>query len=996
MLATPGQLLVNEALPPEYRDYTRTLGQDEIDALLGRIAHEKPEAYKAVTHRLVQLGRNAAFDEGSTITLDDLVPVVDKKPMLDLVRQQEAGIRANPKLSDKEKDEAIETLYSEATKRLTKETYDAALRNNNPFAVQVKYRARGSKNALGAMLTSPGTYTDSEGRTIPIFIHRSYAEGLQPHEYWAAGYGARLGISQTKLGTQKGGYLDKAMNSASIEQVVTEDDCGTKNGIPVDASDRDSIGAVLQNPVAGFSSGTVITKSVLDKIQAKGVDEIVIRSPITCACKNGLCKRCLGIRETGGFAPIGYNAGINAASALGEQVTQGSLNCIVEGTLVRMADGTAKPIETVNPGDYVLGSDLNGRLAPTRVVARYDNGFQPCVDTAFVVNGTRHDSEAIHVLSTTEHPILGTRLVAGQKEEKLNWVPRMLKIGTVSKHFYAYGPSSFDDTGFRHEPLAMLLGALVGDGCYTQSVNGVYLSCADKQEISDIQATLSGLGLTLNKMKYHDGIYYRVSGGRDQSDKLGNPVKNYLIEHGMYGKYAHDKDVPRDIHTWDNQSVAAFIGGFVAADGSVYASDKHGKPGISLASPSLSLLGSLRSLLMTRFGILPPAITRTAKTGSGSHKHDQYQYTITRIDAVERFAAAIRIPGRKDAMLHSMLEAFKRPAHYNRSAFRRVSQTPIGIRHVYDLEVSCAEHIYMLDNGIIVHNTKHSGRNSALGSYVGFEALKNLTMVPKAYDVKASVTPRDGKVTAIVDAPQGGKYVILDDATDDQIYVPGSLEPSVKIGDRLEAGDAVSTGLVSPADVVAYKGIGEGRRYFMNRFTKVYHDSGYGVNRRNVEVLSRALVNNVQVDREDSEGSGLPGDILRYGAWAAGYTPREGAVVEKTDKAALGHYLEQPVLHYTIGTRITPSVLKTLQKHGVQGLTTHTTPPGVTPHMVSIIESPAYSGDWMARLGTSYLKDRLLEDAQRGATSQAHSTNPIPAMAKGVELGKDIRTQGVY
>lgn len=618
MLATPGQLLVNEALPPEYRDYTRTLGQDEIDALLGRIAHEKPEAYKAVTHKLVQLGRNAAFDEGSTITLDDLVPVVDKKPMLDLVQQQEANIRANPKLSDKEKDEAIETLYAEATKRLTQETYDAALRNNNPFAVQVKYRARGSKNALGAMLTSPGTYTDSEGRTIPIFIHRSYAEGLQPHEYWAAGYGARLGVSSTKLGTQKGGYLDKAMNSASIEQVVTEDDCGTKNGIPVDASDRDSIGAVLQNPVAGFSSGTVITKSVLDKIQAKGVDEIVIRSPITCACKNGLCKRCLGIRETGGFAPIGYNAGVNAASALGEQVTQNALN------------------------------------------------------------------------------------------------------------------------------------------------------------------------------------------------------------------------------------------------------------------------------------------------------------------------------------------------------------------------------------------TKHSGKNSTLGNYVGFEALKNLTMVPKAYDVKASVTPRDGKVTAIVDAPQGGKYVILDDETNDQIYVPGSLEPSVKVGDRLEAGDAVSTGLVSPADVVAYKGIGEGRRYFMNRFTKVYHDSGYGVNRRNVEVLSRALVNNVQVDREDSEGSGLPGDILRYGAWASGYTPRTGAVVEKADKSALGHYLEQPVLHYTIGTRITPSVLKTLQKHGVKDFTTHTTPPGVTPHMVSVIESPAYSGDWMARLGTSYLKDRLLEDAQRGATSQAHSTNPIPAMAKGVELGKDIRTQGTY
>lgn len=996
MLTTPGQLLVNSVLPEEYRDHTRTLGQDEVDALMQRIALEHPEKYREISHALVQLGRNAAFDEGSTITLDDLVPVVDKKPLLDLVRKQEAAIRKDRRLTDEQKDDAISTLYGEATKRITEETYKAAIGNNNPFAVQVKYRARGSKNALGAMLTSPGTYTDSNGKLVPIFISRSYAEGLAPHEYWAAGYGARLGVISTKLGTQKGGYLDKMMNAAAIDQVVTTDDCGTSNGIPVSVDDQDNVGAVLQSPAGGFSAGTVITKQVLDQIREKGEDEIVIRSPITCGCKDGLCKKCVGIRENGRFPDIGYNVGVNAASALGERVTQGALNCIVEGTLVRMADGTAKPIEEVNPGDYVLGSDMSGRLSPTRVVARYDNGFQPCVDTAFIINGTRRDSEQIHLLSTTEHPILGTRVVTGQKEEALNWVPRMLKVGTKSREFFAYGPSSFDDTGFRSEPLAMLLGALVGDGCYTESVSGVYLSCADKQEISDLQESISGLGLRLHRLKYHDGIYYQVSGSSARAGRAGNPVKNYLIKHGMYGKYAHDKDVPPDIRTWDNASIAAFVGGFVAADGSIYQSDRDGKPGIALASTSLPLLKSIRDVMMTRFGILPTAITRTGIAGTRYRKHDQYQYTLTRIDAVERFAAYIRIPGRKNAMLHSMLASYKRGKHYNRTVFRRVSQVPIGIRHVYDLEVSCPEHIYMLDNGLIVHNTKHSGRNDALGSYIGFEGLKNMTTIPKAFDVKASVAGRDGKVTAIEPAPQGGQYVVLDDDRDNRIYVPGNLKPSVKVGDVLEAGDAVSTGMVSPADVVQYKGVGEGRRYFTNRFRQVFKESGYGVNRRNVEVLSRALINNVQVENPDSEGSGLPGDILRYSAWAAGYTPRSDATHGPVDKTALGRYLEQPVLHYTIGTRVTPSVLKSLKRHKIEGLTTNAYPPGVVPHMVSIVDAPAYSGDWMARLGTSYLKERLLEDVQRGGHSELHSTNPVPSMAKGIELGKDIATKGLY
>ena len=205
MLATPGQLLVNEALPPELRDYSRTLGQDEIDALLGQLAREHPERYREVCWRLVQLGRNAAFDEGSTITLNDLVPVVDKRPLLDMIHRQERAIRSDRRLTKEQKDAAIEALYGEATKRLTKETYANALANNNPFALQAKYKARGTPSQLGAMLTSPGTYTDSDGKIVPIFIGSSYAEGLKPHEYWAAGYGARLGVVSTKLGTQKGG-----------------------------------------------------------------------------------------------------------------------------------------------------------------------------------------------------------------------------------------------------------------------------------------------------------------------------------------------------------------------------------------------------------------------------------------------------------------------------------------------------------------------------------------------------------------------------------------------------------------------------------------------------------------------------------------------------------------------------------------------------------------------------------------------------------------------
>lgn len=154
-----------------------------------------------------------------------------------------------------------------------------------------------------------------------------------------------------------------------------------------------------------------------------------------------------------------------------------------------MADGSTKPIEKIRPGELVLGCDLNGYVSPTPVVNWYDNGIQECYRTEFKENGSQGGA-SIALESTIIHKILCTRVVTGQKEEVLNWQPRILPVGTKSKCFYAYTVSSFDDRGCKDEQLAMLLGILVGDGCYTKSVGGVYLSCADDTEIADLQKSI--------------------------------------------------------------------------------------------------------------------------------------------------------------------------------------------------------------------------------------------------------------------------------------------------------------------------------------------------------------------------------------------------------------------------------------------------------------------------------------------------------------------------
>ena len=991
MLTTIGQVLVNDALPPRFRDYGRVMDSKGIEEVLEAIAREDPDSYAGVTKRLMDIGNAAAYDTGTTIRLSDLRPSYDKRPILQAIDIAEAQIRNDKNLTDAQKSEMVEKLYDKANSRIMEETYNSELARKNQLALQVASKARGNKTQLAAFISTPGTYSDPSGKMVPMFIRHSFAEGLSPAEYWAGSFGARTGVVSTKTATAKGGAFGKLLSASAIAQVITEEDCETDGGLPVKVDDDDNIGAVLARPAGGYEAGTVITKNVLSDLRKdKRHDEIVVRSPVTCGCKDGVCSKCAGIRETGGFPPIGYNLGTNAASAFAERITQGALNCLVEGTLVRMADGSVKPIEKIKPGEMVLGCDLNGRVSPTPVVNWYDNGIQECYRTEFKENGSQGGG-TIYLDSTIIHKILCTRVVTGHKEEILNWQPRILPVGTKSKVFCAYTVTSFDDYGLKDEPMAMLIGTLLGDGCYTKSVNGVYLSCADDTEIEALQKSLSGLNLGLNRLNGHDGIYYRVSMiAKDSSDRLGNPVKNYLIKHGMYGKYAHEKTIPSVVHSWSNRSVGDFIGGLIASDGSVYSSDSKGKPGISFTSTSRALVEQVKELLILRFGIIGSKVTRTGIAGKWCRKHDQYQFTITKPKEVEKLASVVNIPGVKAGRLRDLILNYRCDKVHERTAFKRVSQKPIGPKHVYDIEIGTPEHIFLLANGLVVSNTKHTGKKmTGKGHYQGFNMFTSLAKVPKVFPDRATISSVDGTVSKIEDAPQGGTYIFVTDnkGEEKRHYVAPGYDLEVKVGDELEAGDQMSDGVIDPSELVKYKGIGEARRYWANRFTQAIRDSGMAANRRNAEVLARTVMNTVRLNNEDEAGEGLPGDVVTYTRWSNGFKPRSGSAMVAPTVASIGKFLEQPVLHYTIGTRITPSVIKTMKKFKVDRMMVNDTQPDVTPFMERIEDSNAEKPDWMARLGTTYLKSRLQEDVARGAKSHLHSTEPYPGIAKGVEFG---------
>lgn len=281
-------------------------------------------------------------------------------------------------------------------------------------------------------------------------------------------------------------------------------------------------------------------------------------------------------------------------------------------------------------------------------------------------------------------------------------------------------------------------------------------------------------------------------------------------------------------------------------------------------------------------------------------------------------------------------------------------------------------------------SSKHSGGvlGAAAGKTIsGFKYINQMLQVPKHFPNGATHSDVSGIVQLIREAPQGGKYVSIDGQEHYVGLNQGEQVPlKVKVGDTVEAGDVISDGIPNPATIVKYKGIGEGRRYFVNQFNQALKDQGTSVNRRNVEALSRGLINYVRLN--DEVGDFSPGDVAPYCMIAADWKPREGAVTAAPSQCK-GMYLEKPVLHYTIGTPIRRSVINELNEFGIKNIVAHKDAPPFESEMIRGMAHAANDPDWGTRMLGGYNKNSLLEATRRGGISNTYGTSFVPAIAFG-------------
>jgi DNA-directed RNA polymerase subunit beta' len=280
---------------------------------------------------------------------------------------------------------------------------------------------------------------------------------------------------------------------------------------------------------------------------------------------------------------------------------------------------------------------------------------------------------------------------------------------------------------------------------------------------------------------------------------------------------------------------------------------------------------------------------------------------------------------------------------------------------------------------------RHSGgAATSLGGQQGFKLINQLANIPKTFMGRAPLAQEDGFVTRLTPAAAGGHFVTVNNT---EHYIGLDQTPTVKHGDRVEQGQVLSSGLVDPREVVKYRGIGDGRKYYMEAMKKAFDDSKLPVNRRNFELIAKAAIDHVKITDPEGLGDYLPDQVVSYSAIEKDYVPRPAAKMLRVD-LAYGKYLEKPELHYTIGTKVTTAVVTELKKHKIEAVLVHDEHPNFEPAMVRLVDIPEHHDDWMHVLNSTNLAKRFVNMVNKGATSDTKGSSPVPGLAYGVGFGE--------
>ena len=347
---TVGRLLFNSILPEDFPFLNDTITQKKINVLVDEfIMHYGIEEMPKLLDKIKAFGFKYSTLSGVTWGMDNVSVPEGKKEVIARGRAKELQVQNQYNdglISEDERYRMVIEIW-ESIKSEIERLIPATLNPNGSVSDMITSGARGSMGNITMMAGMKGLIQGPTGRIIDFPITTAFKEGLSPIEYFITTHGSRKGLADTALNTAKAGYLTRRLVDVAQDVVITSEDCGTKDGkwmkkdnvlgieIPLAKQIRGRVLAGDLKDAAGnvvHKRGFLITKEQALKIEASGITDVFVRTPLTCKTTYGICKMCYGLDlGRNHIVDVGEAVGIVAAQAIGEPGTQLTLRTFHAG-----------------------------------------------------------------------------------------------------------------------------------------------------------------------------------------------------------------------------------------------------------------------------------------------------------------------------------------------------------------------------------------------------------------------------------------------------------------------------------------------------------------------------------------------------------------------------------------------------------------------------------------------------------------------------------------
>ena len=346
---TPGRVIFNTIVPKEMGFQNYSLPKKRMNELI-------MQCYKVVgleaTVKFLDNLKSLGFSEATKASLsmgvvDACIPA-NKQKILDEAHKRVAQVKKQYEdgiITDGERQSKVISIWTEVADTLSNELMqlisaqvDGKL---NPMFLMMDSGARGNKAQVRQLGAMRGLMAKPSGAILESPITSNFRDGLTTLEYFISSHGARKGLADTALKTADSGYLTRRLVDVAQDVIITEDECGTLNGIDVSAIKQGQEELLpLKDRIFGRTvcddiflpgdstkilalSGDTLTIKQAEAIDDSGIESVKIRSVLTCETRRGVCAKCYGLNLANGrLVSLGEAVGIIAAQSIGEPGTQ--------------------------------------------------------------------------------------------------------------------------------------------------------------------------------------------------------------------------------------------------------------------------------------------------------------------------------------------------------------------------------------------------------------------------------------------------------------------------------------------------------------------------------------------------------------------------------------------------------------------------------------------------------------------------------------------------